>query len=167
MLQEFGDENIYYQDESGFDEYFTRRHGYGLNGAKVHTQLSGKRYERQSIMALRNHNHKLVEPMIYLSTADSNTVLSYFEHTLPRLQPTNKTRTSIVILDNASYHKSQQLKDLFKQHNCHLVFLPPYSPDLNPIEPLWGTIKQDLRNFYDYTLDLFHNLCNSVVKYSV
>ena len=112
--------------------------------------------------------------MIYQGTADSNTVISYFEHTLPRLKlqttqttQTTQTKTSVVIMDNASYHKSQQLKDLFKQYSCLLVFLPPYSPDLNPIEPMWGTIKQDLRNFYDYTLSLFDNLCCKVVKYSV
>ena len=46
MIAFVGEENIYYQDESGFDEYFTRRYGYGLGGEKVHTQLSGKRYER-------------------------------------------------------------------------------------------------------------------------
>lgn len=118
-------------------------------------------------MALRDSEHKLIEPMIYQGTADSNTVLNYFEHTLPKLQPTNKQNISIVIMDNASYHKSQELKDLFRQHNSYLIFLPAYSPDLNPIENLWGTIKQELRNYYDYTISLFENLCNVVSKYTL
>ena len=103
-------------------------------------------------MALRNSEHKLIEPMVYQGTADSNTVLNYFENILPRLKPTNEQNISIVIMDNASYHKSQDLKDLFKEHNCLIIFLPPYSPDLNPIENIWGTIKQELKNLETSTI---------------
>jgi transposase len=113
-------------------------------------------------MSIRNHEHKLVEPMIYQGTADSNTVYAYFEAVLPNLK-----QGSVIILDNASYHKSQILKDLFTKYNCTLMFLPPYSPELNPIENLWGTIKQHLRSYYDYSLSLFDNLCNVVNLYSV
>ena len=137
-----GKENIYFQDESGFDEYFTRRYGYALGGDKVNTKLSGKRYERQSVMAIRNHEHKLVEPMIYQGTANANTVYAYFQTILPNLKI-----GSIVILDNASYHKSEDLLKLFHSHKISLIYLPPYSPDLNPIEKLWGTIKQYLRSY--------------------
>jgi transposase len=113
-------------------------------------------------MGIRNYEHKLVEPMIYQGTADSNTVYAYFETVLPKIKP-----NSVIVLDNASYHKSQALKDLFAKHNCTLMFLPPYSPELNPIENLWGTIKQHLRSYYDYSLSLFDNLCNVVNLYSV
>ena len=154
-------ENIYYQDESGFDQYLTREYGYAVGGAKVHTQLSGKRYERQSCMAIRNHQHKLVEPMIYQGTANSNTVYAYFENLLPNLKV-----GSIIILDNASYHKSEQLLKLFHSHKITILFLPPYSPDLNPIEPMWGTIKQRLKDYYNYSLTLFDNLCNAINYYS-
>lgn len=140
----------------------TRRYGYSLIGQKLELQVSGKRYERQSLMGIRNYEHKLIDPMIYQDTANSNTVYAYFETILPRLK-----QNSVIILDNASYHRSQQLIDLFASHNCVLLFLPPYSPDLNPIEKLWGTIKQHLRNYYDYTLTLFDNLCNVVNLYSV
>ena len=135
MKKKVGLENIYYQDESGFDDYYTRTHGYSIKGNnhRIETKISGKRYERQSVMSLRN-NKKL-------------------------------TTSSVIIMDNASYHKSQTLKDLFKQHNHTLVFLPAYSPDLNPIEKLWGTIKQQLRNYYDYTLSLYENLSLAICKY--
>lgn len=122
--------------------------------------MSGRRYERQSIISLLNYNHKLVEPMIYQGTADSLLIYSYFENTLPKLK-TN----SVIVLDNASYHKPSQLQELFKQHNIRLLFLPPYCPDLNPIENLWGTIKQQLRYCYDYSLSLIDNLCKIVFNY--
>lgn len=111
-------------------------------------------------MALRNHRHKLIEPMIYQGTADSYTVIGYFKHLLPLLKS-----GSAVIVDNASYHKSHELKDLFKEYNCTLIFLPPYSPDLNPIENLWGTIKQQLRNYYNYTISLYENLSKVINQY--
>lgn len=155
-------ENIYYQDESGFDEYFTRRHGYAQGGNRLYTKLSGKRYERQSVMALLNHNNQLIEPMVYQDTANSNTVYAYFETVLPMLKP-----NSVVVMDNARFHKSPQLQTLFDKYQCQLMFLPPYSPDLNPIENMWGTIKEHLRSYYDYTLSLFDNLCNSINLYSL
>jgi transposase len=85
-------------------------------------------------MAIRNHEHKLVEPMVYQGTATEHTVYAYFKTILPNLKI-----GSIVILDNASYHKSEQLLKLFHSHKISLLFLPPYSPDLIPIENLWGT----------------------------
>jgi putative transposase len=148
----------------GIDEYLTRKIGYAKVGCILELKVSGQRYQRQSVMAIRNHNHKLVDPMIYQGTADSNTVIAYFELILPRLE-----KRSIVILDNASYHKSIELQELFKNnnHNHTLMFLPSYSPDLNPIENLWGTIKQHLRNYYNHSLSLFDNLCEVVNLYSV
>jgi transposase len=113
-------------------------------------------------MGLRNHLHQLEHSMVYQDTATSNTVLSFFKTYLPKL-----TKPSVIIMDNASYHKSKELQQLFEQHNHLLIFLPPYSPDLNPIENLWGTIKQHLHNYYDYSLTLYENLCNVVNLYSV
>jgi hypothetical protein len=98
-------ENIYYQDESGFDEYFTRRHGYAQGGNRLYTKLSGKRYERQSVMALLNHNNQLIEPMVYQDTANSNTVYAYFETVLPMLKP-----NSVVVMDNARFHNLHSYK---------------------------------------------------------
>lgn len=113
-------------------------------------------------MAIRNHEHKLIDPMIYQGTANTNTVLAYFEAILPRLK-----QGSVLILDNASYHRSEKLQNLFLKHKVSLLYLPPYSPDLNPIENLWGTIKQHLRSYYNYSLTLFDNICNVINFYSV
>ena len=91
--------------------------------------------------------------MIYKGTADSSLIYDYFENILPKL-----TQKSVIVLDNASFHKSQKLKDLFAKFGHKMLFLSPYSPDLNPIENIWGSIKKNLRNYYDYSIDLFENL---------
>jgi Transposase and inactivated derivatives len=100
--------------------------------------------------------------MIYEDTANTNVMLAYFENLLPKLKV-----SSVIIMDNASFHKGQRLKDLFEKYGHKLVFLSAYSPDLNPIENMWGTIKQGLRSYYDYSIDLYENLSFWVCKYCV
>jgi transposase len=51
----------------------------------------------------------------------------------------------IVILDNAAFHKSPRIRDSIEATGAKLVYLPPYSPDLNKIEPQWATLKARLR----------------------
>jgi len=84
---------------------------------------------------LNSNNNELLEPMIYEDTANTDVILAYFKNVLPKLK--NK---SVIIMDNATFHKGKQLKELFEKYNHKLVFLPPYSPDLNPIENIWGTL---------------------------
>lgn len=48
----------------------------------------------------------------------------------------------VVIMDNASFHKSQKTRELIESVGCKLIFLPPYSPDLNPIEKFWANMKR-------------------------
>lgn len=89
-------------------------------------------------------------------------MLVYFQEVLPKL--TNK---SVIIMDNASFHRGKKLEKLFEKYNHKLVFLPAYSPELNPIENMWGTIKQNLRSYYDYSKNLFENLSFWVCEFTV
>jgi transposase len=59
---------------------------------------------------------------------------------VPSLRP-----GQIVVLDNLSVHKSARARILIEDAGCHLVFLPTYSPDLNPIEQAFAKTKQALR----------------------
>ena len=48
----------------------------------------------------------------------------------------------VVIMDNATFHKSEKTKRLIEEAGCQLVYLPVYSPDLNPIEKYWANMKR-------------------------
>ena len=51
----------------------------------------------------------------------------------------------VVIIDNASFHKSHEVKELIEALGCKLLFLPAYSPDLNPIEKYWAVMKKKFK----------------------
>ena len=65
-----------------------------------------------------------------------------FLESLYRLKERDKSKYIIVVLDNASIHKSKKTKDYCSKNNIYLVYLPPYSPDLNPIEQFWKKVKR-------------------------
>ena len=80
--------------------------------------------------------------MCFKGTCNTELFNAWLEKVLiPQLKP-----RAIVVMDNASFHKSQKTKDLVESANCQLLFLPPYSPDLNPIEKFWALLKAKIRN---------------------
>lgn len=67
---------------------------------------------------------------------DTDVFVAYVEHfPLPILRPGD-----IVVMDNLSAHKSDRVRELIEQVGCSIVFQPPHSPDLNPIEHAWSKL---------------------------
>lgn len=69
-----------------------------------------------------------------------------------QLAPT-LSRGDVVILDNVAFHKSEAVKAIVKARGAWLLFLPPYSPDLNPIEMAFSKLKELLRKYAGRTYD--------------
>lgn len=83
----------------------------------------------------------LVAPMEYEGYINSETFLSWIELALCKeLKP-----NPVVIMDNASFHKSARVKELIESVGCKLIYLPAYSPNLNPIENVWANLKRCIR----------------------
>ncbi len=68
-----------------------------------------------------------------------------FETYLERVLAPTQRRDQVVVMDNLSAHKGGRVKELIEQRGCELIYLPPYSPDLNPIEEAFSKIKGLLR----------------------
>lgn len=88
-------------------------------------------------MSLRGIDAAMTIP----SATDGEVFRAYVEQVLcPRLQPGD-----VVVMDNLSAHKVAGIRQLIEDCGAQLLYLPPYSPDLNPIEPAWSKFKQFLR----------------------
>lgn len=82
-----------------------------------------------------------VATMTIEDATDGEVFLAYLAQVLgPQLQPGD-----VVVMDNLSAHKVQGVRDLIQQTGAELRYLPPYSPDFNPIEMCWSKVKQLLR----------------------
>ena len=117
-----------------------REFAYSPRGQKVVAEISGKKFKRTNIVAGICEG-KWVAPMEYDYTTDSVLFEFWFENCLLKeVEP-----GSVIVLDNATFHKKSVLPKFAQQKKCSVLFLPPYSPDLNPIEKKWAWLKQKLR----------------------
>ncbi len=89
---------------------------------------------------------------------DTELVIFWVKNLLLPELPNN----SIIVWDNATFHKSQKLREIIEEAGHTMVFLLPYSPDLNPIEHKWHELKQRLRTYYDEGVDFTDNLIREV-----
>jgi Transposase and inactivated derivatives len=149
-------ERLVYVDESGIDRYLYREYARAPRGQKVHAKISGRRFTRVNIVAGICQG-KWVAPLQYSGTTDSILFEFWFTNCLLKEVREN----SIIVLDNATFHKKSVLPDLARQHNCELLFLPPYSPDLNPIEKKWAWLKRTLRKILLDCNSLDDALCSA------
>lgn len=140
MLQGISKDKLVYVDESGVEQFLCRPYAWSIRGCPVYGQISGKRYARESFIAAKMGD-KIISPLCYQGTC--NTIL--FNMWIEKMLVPELHAGQIVIMDNAAFHKSVKTKELIEKKGCRLVFLPPYSPDLNPIEKFWANFKRQIR----------------------
>ncbi len=130
-----------YVDEAGFTSEAVRIHAWAKRGARVCGEHSSQKRPRISVIAAHRKNSFLA-PMMFTGTADTALVNAWFEKMLIRELRPNST----IIFDNAAFHNKIQLTQMAQKHGHHILFLPPYSPDFNPIEQDFANIKK-IRQF--------------------
>ena len=126
-------ERLYYIDECGINQYLYREYGYALKGQSVIGNIKGNKFERLNIVVAKCCN-RIVEPLVYDVSTDSVLFECWFESRLLTSIPEG----SVLILDNAAFHRKAKLEVLAEKAGCQILFLLPYSPDLNPIEKFWA-----------------------------
>jgi transposase len=127
-------------DESGIDDNETYPYAWGTYGQRIYGIKKANRTKRLSIISALNDNN-LQAPFVFEGYCNKDVIQLYIEKVLaPTLKP-----GQTVIMDNASFHKSKKIKEAIEQDQCHLLYLPAYSPDLNPIEHFWAAIKNSMR----------------------
>jgi len=76
-------------------------------------------------------------PVLYEMNCNKEIFNKWIEMLITTLKP-----NQVVVMDNASFHKSSEVQRLIESVGCKLIYLPPYSPDLNPIEKFWSVLKK-------------------------
>ncbi len=131
-----------YIDETGIDTYLYREYARAPIGKKVIGKIRGRKYQRVGIVAAKM-GHKIIEPFECSETMNSDLFEGWFASIfLPALPP-----DAVIIMDNASFHRKNQLCELAWEYRIKVIFLPPYSPEYNPIEHFWFWLKRKVRDF--------------------
>lgn len=141
-----------------------KEYGYQLKSKRLMADRSGQRGKRISVLSAINYNNLLIEPMIFEGYTTKTVFKTYLEK---MLLPAIKNKNMTIILDNAPFHKGEDIKELVKQSGNNIKYLPPYSPDLNPIEKKWSQIKRLYRKMthkFENKMELINLLLN---KYSM
>ena len=131
---------LVYVDESGLEEALQREYARTTKGQRAAGEINGKRATRTSIIAGLNQG-KLIAPFHFQGYCNTEVILTWVENILTPVLSAGQ----IVIWDNASFHQSPKIRALIESAGCKLLFLPPYSPDLNPIEHCWAALKAWIR----------------------
>ena len=129
--------DIVYMDETGFAPGTNRSHGYSQKGLRIYGEIDSNKRPRTSLIG-GYRNSKLIAPVLFNGNCNTEVTNVWLkDHLLPELK-----HGSVIVMDNAAFHKSQETRDIIKDAGCFVLFLPPYSPHLNPIEKLWANIKR-------------------------
>jgi transposase len=134
-------------DETSLNTKMARLHGRSPQGERCLNAVPHGHWQSSTFLAALRHE-RVDAPFLVDGPVDAEVFLVYLQQVLcPCLQPGDT-----LILDNLATHKVQGVGQLLSEKGVHLRYLPPYSPDLNPIEPAFAKLKAGLRQAAARTL---------------
>lgn len=132
---------LVFVDESGAHTKMTRLRGRALGGRRLLARIPHGHYQTSTLISgLRLEGH--CAPWLFGGSMNGEMFLAWVRQ---GLAPTLRAG-DVVILDNLSTHKIRGVREAIEAAGARLLYLPPYSPDFNPIEPMWSKVKQILRS---------------------
>lgn len=119
----------------------TRLYARGLGGARIHEGTPDSRWKILTVLGALG-TRGMIATMTVEAATDREIFLAYLDEVLcPQLKAGD-----VVVMDNLSSHKVNGVRERIEKCGARLLYLPPYSPDLNPIEKAWSKLKQLLRS---------------------
>jgi len=135
-------------DECGVTTDLLRRYGRSLRGVRLRDQTPCGHWETHTIVAALRPDG-MTAPAVFDGPIDNDCFRAYVEQVLaPTLRPGD-----VVVLDNLAVHKQPEVRAAIEAAGAQLRFLPPYSPDFNPIEMAFAKLKAFLRAARPRTFD--------------
>jgi transposase len=146
------DRTIVYLDESGFACDMPRTYGYSTKGERCDGEQDWHARGRTNVIGAITDN-RFLSACLFEANIDSDVFFAWLTQDLiPKLP-----KASIVVMDNATFHKRNDMREALELSGHTLLYLPPYSPDLNPIEHKWAHAKAIRRKTDCSIFDLFLN----------
>lgn len=146
-------DKLVFLDESGVNIDMVRRYGRAKNKNRVNDYAPVNTPKKTTLVSsVRLDGTQAYE--FFQGSLNGKNFLSYVKNTLI---PTLK-KGDIVVMDNLSCHKVKGVKEAIEEAGASVLYLPPYSPDFNPIEMMWSKIKALLRNWKTDTFELLHSV---------
>lgn len=135
-------------DETWAKTNMTRTHGRAPRGQRLVAKVPHGRWRTLTFLAALRHD-RVAAPCVVDGPINGDIFRAYVEQVLvPALNPGD-----IVIIDNLGSHKGKAVRSAIRAAGAKLFFLPPYSPDLNPIEQLFAKLKTLLRKAAERTVE--------------
>jgi len=140
--------NLIFIDETGINLAMTRHYGRGEGGIRVYDDRPGNKGQNITLIGAMS-DEGLIATMTFPGSLNSDSFLVFIEQILlPQLWI-----GAIVVMDNLPVHYAGTAKSLIESVGASIKFLPPYSPDLSPIELCWSKLKVILRSAKARTFD--------------
>ena len=114
-----------------------RRYGYSTRGSRCYGTHDWHAKGRINAIGAITNFSSFLTVMLFESNIDSDIFYNWTKHELLPKIP----KKSVIVMDNAKFHKRQDIVDIINQKEMILEYLPTYSPDLNPIEKKWAQVK--------------------------
>ncbi len=133
-------ERLVFVDEMGTNTSLTPQYAWSRRGERAHARVP--RNWGANVTLLASMSVRGMGPCL---AVEGPTTEAVFEAYLERALAPSLCPGQVVVMDNLSSHKGSRVRELIETRGCELVYLPPYSPDLNPIEEAFAKLKALLR----------------------
>src|SRR5207245_10580614 len=147
-------ERLVFIDERGGLTNMARLHGRSPRGERAHASVPCGTWKRVSVLGAIG-SAGMIAALSLDAATDSASFAAYLEQVLlPELQTVKPD--AVLVLDNLRPHKTAEVQAVLEGSGFAYRYLPPYSPDLSPIEPAWAKFKSELREVGARTVDDLH-----------
>ena len=140
LAQEIDARRLVFVDEIGTNTSLSPLYGWAKKGERAYCSVPRNRGKNTTLLS--SMSVEGMGPSLAVEGATDRRIFeTYVERVLaPTLRP-----GQVVVMDNLTAHKGGRVKELIEEQGCELIYLPPYSPDLNPIEEAFSKVKRILR----------------------
>jgi transposase len=140
VAREIAPERLVFVDEMGTNTSLSPLRAWSPKGQRAHCSVPRNRGPNTTLLASMT-----MEGMGASLAVEGATTAAVFEAYVERVLSPMLCSGQVVVMDNLTAHKGERVKELIEERGCELMYLPPYSPDFNPIEEAFAKIKGILR----------------------